>query len=264
MKSPKLPDHQYQVLRAIYDWRVTGRRAVEGKKRGQIEVFDGVPIYFIQAQFEGSEIDVKTTHRLLEIKKLVQPPGHSAHYDGAWELPDGRVVAARTRAFENDPHSFVIICALRTDLYLDGCLIKRSLDHRRTDLTDAGLELIENAPHHIQKGQSRIELRKRAECYVKSQGDIFPGVRALAKILTCPESSLSNAIKDSTYLRARKAEHQKRIRTASTQTLSEYDFDQLKQSTEPDPSDALDDLVAEQQADLRKDSRRSRRSDRRS
>ncbi len=91
-------------------------------------------------------------------------------------------------------------------------------------------------------------LRRRAEAYVKRNG--FPGVRALARALACPGSSLKNAIDRSTYLAARRAEYkQDRSRKAREVPLTDVVLDNAIQDTEADSPETLSELIAEQTDD---------------
>jgi len=99
------------------------------------------------------------------------------------------------------------------------------------------------------------ELRDRAEHHVREIcGNVFPGVRKLARALGCENrlASLQNAIKSSTYLKARIAERDdNRKKNERVGPLTEVHLDQVAQSTEPNPSETetLDDLIADQAAD---------------
>lgn len=114
------------------------------------------------------------------------------------------------------------------------------------------------------RGTSRHDLRKKAEQYIKRQGDRFPGVNALAKILECAPSSLSNAICESSYLKARRAEHKaERRRSSRTISMNEVKLDSIPQQTERDPGEvALENLIAEQKEEIQSDERQANRHQR--
>lgn len=110
-------------------------------------------------------------------------------------------------------------------------------------------------------------LRAQAEKYVRHSDGLFPGVRALARALRCPKSSLFKAIDASPYLRARKAEYMQNRKRPHVEPLNDVALDRQPQTTEPDPSKILEDLIAEQRADGESDawmSGRARRSHARS
>lgn len=249
---------QHQVLRAIYEWRFVGRRIVGDKNSGNRQRFDGVPLYFLLAQFHEASFEFNAVREILEMKGLITPPGHSDYNDGSWELPDGRIITVKTRAIKNDPPDFVVFIGIRAVVYVDDEPIGDELDAQRIDLTKEGLEYIENANPRLEEKLNGDELRKLAERYVKTHGGVFPGVRPLARILGCPASSLSNAVKASTYLQARKAEANRDKKKARIGPLSRIDLDHHKQEREPDPDSRLEDLIAEQEADQRADSRQMR------
>jgi hypothetical protein len=107
--------------------------------------------------------------------------------------------------------------------------------------------------------EPRKSLCLRAEKQVKEAcAGVFPGFRELARELGCEKrlSSLNNAIKSSTYLSARKAEYDKeREAKPREQQLSDLHLDQAVQSREPEPPDTLEQLIKEQEADQRNDTR---------
>jgi hypothetical protein len=116
------------------------------------------------------------------------------------------------------------------------------------------------------RGVSRSVLAKKAEEWVKRHGNQFPGVQALARQLRCAKSSLGNAIKESVYLKARKAEYDKGRKGKPCEiALTGVHQDSIPQSTEPDPSEdaqrdeELNKLIAEQERDMKADERPSRR-----
>lgn len=88
-------------------------------------------------------------------------------------------------------------------------------------------------------GWTTERARQRAEAHVKRHG--WPGVNALAKLIgDCPPSTLRNAIKKSTYLKARKAEH----KATRAVPMGDAVLETAVQTTEPD---ALNALIAHQQ-----------------
>ncbi len=107
-------------------------------------------------------------------------------------------------------------------------------------------------------GTTREELRKRAEQVVRRHG--YHGLRPLARSLKCSPSSVSNAIKDSTFLKARKAEHEaERTGKPRETALTGVTVDDTAQQTEVDPQRqaVLNELIAEQESDVRADQRRA-------
>lgn len=90
-------------------------------------------------------------------------------------------------------------------------------------------------------GESRSKLKKRAERHVKLNRGNFPGVNVLARALNCPQSSLHNVTWDSTYLKARKAEHDKRGGDKPREErMTSIVLDDTPQNTEPDPQTAAE------------------------
>lgn len=116
------------------------------------------------------------------------------------------------------------------------------------------------------KPESREALMKRAERYVRVIcKNAFPGLRRLTRELGCANrpASLMNAIKSSAYLRARQAEYESKRKLGAAETsLTDIHLDQIAQEREQDPSEALDILIAEQESDMRKDRRRTRKASR--
>lgn len=112
----------------------------------------------------------------------------------------------------------------------------------------------------LTRGESRRGLKVRAERYVRAHG--YPGLNALARVLGhSSSSSLSNAIKESTFLKARKAEHKaERCGRVRETPMTDAIMEGTEQQTEVDPRQAvLADLIDEQQSEMRADARRPRR-----
>lgn len=107
--------------------------------------------------------------------------------------------------------------------------------------------------------ESVLQLKERAEEWVRTHGHSFPGTRPLARDLQCPESSLDKAIKMSTYLKARKAEYAAKRKSFRSQSLGEFVLDNVAQTREVEPEATLEDLVREQQSDDAADNRRMRK-----
>ncbi len=117
-------------------------------------------------------------------------------------------------------------------------------------------------PKRPTAGMPRHKLVKKAEQWVKKHNGKFPGVNSLAKILDAAQSSLSKAIKDSSYLKARKAEHEAERKGKPRETqMTDMVLDGSVQATERDPQNqaALNELVAEQQMDIDADNGRASR-----
>ena len=107
--------------------------------------------------------------------------------------------------------------------------------------------------------EPRESLRKRAEQHVRGRRR-FPGFAVLRDALGCPKSSLHDAFKSSTYLKARKAEYEaKRSGMPKTVSMTDIVLDSTKQTTEPDHVETVDELIADQEADARADEARERR-----
>jgi hypothetical protein len=153
----------------------------------------------------------------------------------------GMLIAERARSTFNE-------AARRRRELANGCL-------RPAEPTAAPIPVVGPG----QERESRESLRSRAEEHVKQVcGGIFPGVRPLARALGCEKrlSSLNNAIRSSKYLRARQAEYDAdRKATCREKRLTETHLDSVRQSTEPDPLEAL---IEEQAADRRDDERLAR------
>lgn len=96
------------------------------------------------------------------------------------------------------------------------------------------------------------EAKEQAERHVKRNG--WPGQNALMRLVGCGKETIRKAIKESSYLRARQAEHgkQKEVGKRAVQ-LGGGAFDAMEQSREPDPT--LDALIAEQKADEAREER---------
>lgn len=97
-------------------------------------------------------------------------------------------------------------------------------------------------------GMTWKDAQKAAELHVKRHYNVFPGVNALAKIVGCAPATMSKAIKKSSYLNARYAEHKAKDRKAKEVPLAQ----EILEST-PSQIDSQDmeltTLIAEQHAD---------------
>ena len=211
----------------------------------------GVPMFFIQIEVENPYPDdlygfgrditelelrdfVETNQGVLDREKFdYHLPGEYRRLDGLsvrveLERPDTAlfnemlVLTARGRSLKwVDPFS------RPSDYYL---------------VTPQGFAVLDDeiTTGDVADGEPRESLKRRAEAYVRENG--YSGRNALARALKCPTGSLSNAIDDSPYLKARKAECNKKARKIPmTQTLLE----ETPQHTEPDPK-VLEKLVEEQ------------------
>ncbi|MEK6677030.1 MAG: hypothetical protein AABZ47_15430 [Planctomycetota bacterium] len=118
--------------------------------------------------------------------------------------------------------------------------------------------IVRNKSHKVPT--PRNELRAKAEKYVRENG--YPGFNKLTRILKCAPASLSNAIKDSNFLKARKAVFEAAKESGGRPVaLTDVLLDQTPQQTEASPGeslDTIDDLVADQKADRRADARQTR------
>lgn len=106
--------------------------------------------------------------------------------------------------------------------------------------------------------EGRKQLAARAEQEVSVNG--YPGLNELARRLNVPPSSLSNSIKESSFLEARKAEHEDKQSPKNREVpLTQGHLETLEQQTEPNPKHAaLTKLIAEQDDDNRRADRQAK------
>lgn len=114
------------------------------------------------------------------------------------------------------------------------------------------------AASHLQPGAGMpiAEVIRRAEEYVRAQDGDFPGRNKFAKIVGCSRGSITKAVERSTYLKARKAEHEAARRGANREVQVGCSMDTFtaKAPVETtDRDDELDRLAKEQEADQRRD-----------
>lgn len=109
----------------------------------------------------------------------------------------------------------------------------------------------------VKPGMPRQEAKKKAEKHVKANGGIFPGRNALAKLVGCSRGTMTKAIGKSKYLMARQAEADALKKPGGREvSLSDGISAGLEQDRESDPTqEILEDLVAEQEADSRREDR---------
>jgi len=100
-------------------------------------------------------------------------------------------------------------------------------------------------------------IRDRCEKHVRKHG--WPGINALARQMQCSPSTVRKAVQKSTYLAAREAEARATAggRAAREVPVTDAVADSAKQTREQDP---LEQLIAEQQADERRDVRARQRA----
>ncbi len=120
----------------------------------------------------------------------------------------------------------------------------------------------------VQPGMSIQEAIAKAESHVKDHRGVFPGRNKLARIVGCSQSQMTKAINRSSYLKARRAEHNATQRGANrerqvSQPLDELAHDPDWKSKEGDRDSMLDQLAAEQQDDLDRQVAQSTRARRR-
>ncbi len=278
MPRSRIHGNQFLVLKTIYGWRFEGRflvaeGGVEIKKQTRL------PVYLIEAELEGrSSADVLSLLDVLERKGLIEWREGHYHKSECWRLPDRRII--RSESYPAPSLPGLTIVGLRSRIWLDGQVFAEEGNCRCIDLTRAGIEVVEarrprrakQVKRSVQRRTSSVSgaapagsrelLRLRAEKHVKGRKGIFPGVRALAGKLRRAPSSLLDAIKDSSYLTARKAEYMALRKRPRVEPLDSVTLNGQAQATEPDPSKTLEGLIEDQQADQRADDRRSTRGGR--
>ena len=104
-----------------------------------------------------------------------------------------------------------------------------------------------------QHGMSWQKAKKLAEAYVKARKGVYPGFNVLANKIGCGKGTMEKAIQNSTYLTARRAEHNARKRRPREVPLSDARLEQT-----PASGETVDSLAAEQEADRRREERQYR------
>ncbi len=104
----------------------------------------------------------------------------------------------------------------------------------------------------INAGMTWQDARKRAEKHVKDHDGAFPRVMQLAKIIGCSRRTIDKAVKNSAYLKARKAEAQSK-QSGRTVPLSDNAIEEASQRQH----DELADLIAEQKSDMMQEIRQA-------
>lgn len=98
------------------------------------------------------------------------------------------------------------------------------------------------------KGKKWQDVMKQAELIVRRNGGDWPGVNTMILKIDCGKKTLYTAIRNSLYLKARKAEYEaERKNPAREVPLTDEALDSVAQSREPDPVEAL---IAEQNAEV--------------
>lgn len=117
----------------------------------------------------------------------------------------------------------------------------------------------------IAAGMPIDEVIRRAEAHVKAHGGVFPGRNKLAEIIGCAPASITKAVKRSSYLKARKAEHDAAKKSGREVQVSDPmdAFVGESGSDEDDRDAALDRLIAEQEAERKREERQHRSAKRR-
>jgi len=104
------------------------------------------------------------------------------------------------------------------------------------------------------------EVIRRAEAHVKAHKGVFPGRNKLAEIIGCAPASITKAVKNSSYLKARKAEHDATKKSGREVQVSDS-MDAFTDESDGDQDDrdaALDRLIAEQEAERKREERQHR------
>ena len=116
------------------------------------------------------------------------------------------------------------------------------------------------------KGMPIDEVIQLAEAHVRKHDGAFPGRNKLAEFIGCAPSSVTKAVKRSTYLKARKAEHEASKKSGREVHVS-GSMDQFAGGTAPEPPEPdepddgeaeLQQLIAEQRADQMREERQRR------
>lgn len=101
------------------------------------------------------------------------------------------------------------------------------------------------------KGMSWRKAKEAAERHVKRNNHVFPGVNVLARVIGCASSTVLKVIKKSTYLAARKAEHERDAKKPKEVALTRGVLAITSQQRETDPSDVELARLTKEQADER-------------
>ncbi len=108
------------------------------------------------------------------------------------------------------------------------------------------------APEPTNSGMGWQEAMEKTEAHVKAHHGVIPSVMRLSKIISCSRPTIEKAIKRSSYLKARKAEGDRRGAVREV-PLTNAVLEQTPQQTEV--GDQLGDLIKEQEADDVRDER---------
>jgi len=102
------------------------------------------------------------------------------------------------------------------------------------------------------------EVIRMAEKHVKAHDGAFPGRNKLAEFIGCAPSSVTKAVNRSTYLKARRAEHE-RAKNSGREVQIKGSMDEFPAGANPKPAEPDDresrlaSLITEQEADQRRD-----------
>lgn len=107
-------------------------------------------------------------------------------------------------------------------------------------------------------GMKWQDAKAKGEQHVKRNNNVFPGLRMLARAVGCSTGTMSKAIDDSTYLKAREAVHKAASSPAGREVQLADDM-LAGLSTE----DAIKHLAAEQEAEDRREERQHKAARRR-
>jgi len=105
-------------------------------------------------------------------------------------------------------------------------------------------------------GMTWQEAKAKAELHVKRNGDVFPGRNTLAELIGCAKATMTKAIRNSSYLRARQAEREQGAKAREV-PWSVAIAESLSDEAHDDQNE-LQRLIAEQQAETRRDERQSK------
>lgn len=111
------------------------------------------------------------------------------------------------------------------------------------------------------KGMSWKNAKGAAERHVKRHDNVFPGVKALARIVGCAPSTMLKAIENSTYLTARKAEHKQAAKNPKEVALTTAILETTPLQPETEPREVALARLTQEQADecMREERQRTKR-----
>lgn len=101
------------------------------------------------------------------------------------------------------------------------------------------------------KGMSWQKAKEAAERHVKRNNHVFPGVNTLAQVIDCAPSTVFKAIKHSTYLKARKAEHENHPKKPKVVALTPTILETTPQESAIEPREVALARLTQEQVDER-------------